>query len=96
MFIHGTPFIRTGTVSKQADTNRFIENEIEQTDDGRFVWSYDVEEGKQVNKALLVQHEFFSRWRQQGRSFRWFTILKDRLFWFRPSFYLLLLRRPQS
>jgi hypothetical protein len=60
MFIHGTPFIRTGTVSKQADTNRFIENEIEQTDDGRFVWSYDVEEGKQVNKALLVQHEFFS------------------------------------
>ena len=59
MFIHGTPFIRTGTVSKRADKNRFIENEIEQTDDGRFVWSYDVEEGKQVNKALLVQHEFF-------------------------------------
>ena len=59
MYLHGTPFIRTGTVSKRADTNRFIENEIEQTDDGRFVWSYDVEEGKQVNKALLVQHEFF-------------------------------------
>ena len=59
MFIHGTPFIRTGTVSKKVETNRFIENEIEQTDDGRFVWTYDVEEGKQINKALLVQHEFY-------------------------------------
>jgi hypothetical protein len=60
MYIHGTPFIRVGTVTKKSDTNRFIENEIEQTDDGRYVWSYDIETGTQINKALLVQHEFYS------------------------------------
>jgi len=60
MYLHGTPFIRTGTVSKRSEENRFIENEILQTSDGRYVWTYDVEEGRQINKALLVQHEFFS------------------------------------
>lgn len=60
MYLHGTPFIRTGTVSKRSEENRFIENEILQTSDGRYVWAYDVEEGRQINKALLVQHEFFS------------------------------------
>ena len=41
----GHRFIRTGTVSKRSEENRFIENEILQTSDGRYVWAYDVEEG---------------------------------------------------